>query len=98
MAVRLNRQVKAELDDIWLYIAVESSSLEIADRVVETITDMFLQLSKYPNLGRRRDDIRKGLRSISAGSYVVIYRVEGNNIRILHVVHGRRDIKSAIRH
>lgn len=42
MAVRLNRQVKAELDDIWLYIAVESSSLEIADRVVETITDTFL--------------------------------------------------------
>jgi plasmid stabilization system protein ParE len=74
MAVRLNRQVKAELDDIWLYIAVESSSLEIADRVVETITDTFLQLSKHPNLGRRRDDIRKGLRSINAGSYVVIYR------------------------
>jgi len=98
MAVRLNLQVKAELDDIWLYIAVESSSLEIADRVVETITDTFLQLSKHPNLGRRRDDIRKGLRSINAGSYVVLYRVEGDNIRILHVVHGRRDIKSAIRH
>jgi toxin ParE1/3/4 len=98
MAVRLTRQVKAELDDIWHYIAVESGSLEIADRVVETITDTFLQLSKHPNLGRRRDDIRGGLRSINAGSYVVIYRVEGNNVRILHVVHGRRDIKSAIRH
>jgi toxin ParE1/3/4 len=98
MAVRLNRQVKAELDDIWLYIAVESSSLEIADRVVETITDTFLRLAKHPNLGRRRDDIREGLRSINAGSYVVIYRVEGNNVRVLHVVHGRRDIKSAIQH
>jgi toxin ParE1/3/4 len=77
MAIRLNRQVKTELDDIWLDIAVESSSLEIADRVVETITDTFLQLSKHSNLGRRRDDIRKGLRSIHVGSYVVIYRVEG---------------------
>jgi toxin ParE1/3/4 len=98
MSVRLNRQAKAELDDIWRYIAAESSSLEIANRVVETITDTFLQLSKHPNLGRRRDDIREGLRSINAGSYVVIYRVEGNNTRILHVVHGRRDIKSAISH
>ena len=98
MAVRLNRQVKAELDDIWLYIAEESSSHEIADRVVETITDTFLQLAKHPYIGRRRDDIHTGLRSINAGSYVVIYRVEGDNIRILHVVHGRRDIKSAIRH
>jgi toxin ParE1/3/4 len=98
MPVRLNRQVKAELDDIWLFIAEESSSLEIADRVVETIADTFLQLSKHPSLGRRRDDLREGLRRINAGSYVVIYRVEGNNIRILHVVHGRRDIKSAIQH
>jgi hypothetical protein len=50
MPVRLNRQVKAELDDIWLYIAVESSSLEIADRVVETITDTFFSCQNIQTL------------------------------------------------
>jgi toxin ParE1/3/4 len=98
MVARLSRNVKAELDDIWAYIAVESASLEIADRVVETITDTFLQLSKHPNLGRSRDDLRFGLRTIAVGSYVVIYRIDGNNVRILHVVHGRRDLRSVIRH
>jgi toxin ParE1/3/4 len=96
MAIRVSRSVKAELDDIWVYVATESGSLEIADRVVATITDTFLQLAQHPHLGRQRDDLRPGLRSVTAGSYVVVYRVDGKNVRILHVVHGRRDIKSVI--
>ena len=98
MFVRVSRRVKAELDDIWAYIATESASLEIADRVIETITDTFLQLSKHPGLGRPRDDLRPGLRTIAVGSYVVVYGLDGNNVRVLHVVHGRRDIRTAVRH
>ncbi len=96
MALLLSRQVKAEVDDIWSYVAVESGSVDIADRVVDAITETFLQISKYPNLGRRRDDLRKGLRSVTAGTYVIIYRVEDSDVRILHVVHGRRDIRSIV--
>ena len=98
MAVLVSPQIKAELDDIWIYIARESASSNIAGRVVDAITETFVRLSKHPNLGRRRDDLRQGLRSLSAGSYVVIYRLQGNNVRILHVVHGRRDIKAVISH
>jgi len=97
MALLLSRQIKAEVDEIWSYIAVESGSVDIADRVVDAITETFLQISRHPNLGRRRDDLRRGLRSVPSGSYVVLYRVEGNNVRIFHVVHGRRDIKAVIR-
>ncbi|HET9305509.1 MAG TPA: type II toxin-antitoxin system RelE/ParE family toxin [Candidatus Sulfotelmatobacter sp.] len=98
MAVLVSPQVKAELDDIWIYIARESASSNIADRVVDAITQTFVRLSKHPNLGRRRGDLRQGLRSLSSGSYVVIYRLQENNVRILHVVHGRRDIKAVIQH
>jgi len=66
--------------------------------IVESITDHFVQLSQHPHLGRRRDDLRAGLRSVTVDNYIIIYRVEGSNVRILHVVHGRRDIKSVIRH
>jgi len=97
MAVLANRKVKAELDEIWSYIATESGSTDIADRVVDAITDLFPQLGKHPQLGRPRDDLRPGLRSITTGSYVVVYRIEKSNIRILHVVHGRRDLRAAIR-
>jgi toxin ParE1/3/4 len=98
MAVLSGRKVKADLDHIWSYIATESGRVEVADRVIESITNTFLQLSKHPQLGRRRDDLREGSRSVTSGSYVIIYRIDGNNVRILHVMHGRRDIPNVIRH
>ena len=98
MAVHVSPQVESELDDIWIYIATETGSLNAADRVVDSITQQFFLLSKHPYLGRRRDDLRAGLRSVTVGSYVVIYRIEENDVLILHVVHGRRDIKEIVRH
>lgn len=46
------------------------------------------------NLDRSRDqDLRPGLRSFPANEYVIIYRIEDDDVvLILHVVHGSRDI------
>ncbi len=92
MVLLVSATVEHELDDIWLYIATESSSLEIADRVIDSITIKFLEIAKHPYIGRRRDDLRRGLRSVPVGTYVIIYRVDDNEVRILHVLHGRRDL------
>jgi toxin ParE1/3/4 len=98
MAHRLSPAAEAELDDIWYYIARESQSIEIADRVVDSITDRFFLLATHPHIGRHRDeDLRPGMRSLSVGDYVIIYRVENNDVLILHVIHGRRDIGSLFR-
>jgi toxin ParE1/3/4 len=98
MAHRLSPAAEAELDDIWYYIAKESQSIEIADRLVDSITDRFFLLATHPHLGRRRgDDLRPGLRSFSVGDYVIIYRVENDDVLILHVMHGRRDIEALFR-
>jgi hypothetical protein len=45
MAHRVARQAEAELDAIWYYVAKESGSIEIADRVVDSITERFFLLS-----------------------------------------------------
>jgi plasmid stabilization system protein ParE len=44
---RLSPQAEAELDDIWIHIARESGSTEIATRVVEGITERFWSLARY---------------------------------------------------
>ena|SRR5579863_8977414 len=99
MAHRLAPEAEAELDDIWYYIAKESRSIEIADRVVDSITDRFFLLATYPHIGRPRDeDLRPGLRSFPVGEYVIIYRVEENDVLILHVIRGSRDIEALFRH
>jgi len=96
MAVRTSPEAEEELDEIWYYIATESSSIDVAERMLDAINDQFALLSKHPLLGRSRDDLRPGLRSIAVGAYVIIYRVEHEDVVILHVLQGRRDIRSML--
>jgi plasmid stabilization system protein ParE len=48
MAHRVAEEAEADLDDIWLYVASESGSMEVASRLIESITDRFLLLSTFP--------------------------------------------------
>jgi len=91
MALRLAPEVEAELDDIWYYIAKESGNIAVADRLIDSITDRFFLLAGHPYIGRRRDrDLHPGLRSFPVGEYLIIYRIEAEDVIILHIVHGRR--------
>lgn len=96
MVHRLAPEAAAELDDIWYYVATESGSMERADRWVEAITDRFYLLSAHPRMGRRRDDLRPGLRGFSVNDYVILYRIEGDDVLIVHVLHSRRDIPTLL--
>ncbi len=93
---RLSREAEAELDGIWLHIARESGSVEVATRAVEDIAERFWLLAKYPFMGRARDaELAPGLRSLVAGNYLIIHSVEPDDVvLILHVIHGNRDLES----
>jgi toxin ParE1/3/4 len=97
MGHRLTPESAVDLDDIWFYLARESGSMTIADRVVDTITDRFLLLAGQPHLGRSRADLRAGLRSFLTGNYVILYRIEDADVLILRVLHGSRDIAASLR-
>jgi plasmid stabilization system protein ParE len=68
MAHRLAPQVEAELDEIWYYTARESGSIEIADRLIDFITERFLLLSRHPYIGRSRDH---DLRALAYGAFLL---------------------------
>ena len=93
MAHRLAPHAERDLDNIWLYVAKESGSIEIANRLIDTITDQCAALGNFPYIGRTRDeDFGPGYRSIAVGEYVIVYCIEDGDILILRVVHGRRDL------
>jgi len=72
----LLRRSKSSLEDIWCYIAGESGSTDIADRLIDSFTDRFFLLASHPYVGRRRDDdLQPGLRSFPVGEYVIICRI-----------------------
>jgi toxin ParE1/3/4 len=93
MGFRILPEAEADLDSIWIYTAKQSSNIEIANRLIDTITDRMWLLGQQPHIGRRRDhDLRPGLRSFPVGEYIILYRVEGGDVLIQHVMRGSRDI------
>ena len=48
MAHRRTPQADSGLDEIWYYIASKSASLDIADRLIDSITDRFFLLARHP--------------------------------------------------
>lgn len=94
MAHRLAPQAESDLDEIAYYVFRETESVEIAERLIDSLTSRFTFLGRFPYAGRRRDDLRRGLRGFPVGRYLVVYRVEDDNVLILRVVHGRRDLEA----
>ena len=99
MAHRLAPHAERDLDDIWLYVAKESGSIEIANRLIDTITDRCATLGNFPHIGRpRNQDFGPGYRSLAVGEYVIVYCVENGDALILRIVHGRRDLEKLFGH
>jgi len=93
MAHRIAVQARADLDEIWAYIARESGSEAIADRLIDSIINRFYLLASHPHLGRARDDdLGRSRRSFPVGDYLIVYRVVGVDVHILRVVHSRRNL------
>lgn len=93
MAHGIAPAAERDLDDIWYYVATQSNSIEIANRLIDSITDRILLLARSPYVGRSREqDFGFPCRSSVVGEYVIVYCVEGEDVLILRVVHGRRDL------
>ena len=99
MAHNLAPRAETDLDDIWYYVAKESGSIEIANRLIDTLTDRFFMLAGFPYVGRARDDdFGPGCRSVAVGEYVIVYCLENVEVLNLRVVHGRRDLEALFDH
>ena len=99
MADLRSPQTDSDLDEIWYYVVTKSGSIEIADRLIDSITDRFLLLARHPNIGRARDeDLRAGLRSFPVGEYLIIYRIQDEDVLILRVLRGSQNITALFGH
>lgn len=95
MAHRVAPRAEADLDDIWLYVAKESGGIDIANRLIDAITDRFFTLARFPYIGRsREEDFGPGYRSLAVGEHVIVYCVVNDDALILRVVHGRRQLEA----
>ena len=61
----LQPRAKADLSDIWQFIAEDSD--DQADAFIDLIDQKFQLLAQQSGLGRRREELAEGLRSFPAG-------------------------------
>jgi toxin ParE1/3/4 len=83
---------EADLDDLYDYIArdVPYYAEQFVDRLIEAVG----VLQAHPQLGRRVPEAedREDVRELIFQSYRVIYLVETEQVSILTVIHGSRDL------
>jgi toxin ParE1/3/4 len=56
---------------------------------VDRLHARFVELARFPNAGRRRDEIGPGYRSIVQGSHMVFYRTTARDLVIVRILHVR---------
>ena len=62
-----------------------------ADTYVSTINEMCIFLADNQNIGIRKDEVTKGLKSYPINSHVVFYIRQNNKIYIIRFLHKKMD-------
>ena len=86
-----------DLHRIWDYVADKSQSVEVADRLIDSIDDVASIYVGQPHLGIPRPELAKGVRCFPVGSYVIFFLATTHGIEVIQVIHGSRDIPTHFR-
>lgn len=71
--VRFTNQARADLIDIWRYIAPDNPTA--ADQCLDKIEESCRRLAAFPELGPQRPDISPDARTLVIARWLVIYRL-----------------------
>lgn len=91
--VVISRKARNSIDEIYRYVKNRSKSIKTAHYVRKTILDKCLSLKNYSGYSKEPylEEFPEDYRSISVWSYVIIYVVRNNVVRVLNVVHGKQN-------
>ena len=91
MRVQWTDTACAHLDAIHAYIAQDSS--EYATRMIDLLTRRSQQIADFPLSGRRVPEYDMDqVREVFEGPYRIIYHIKPDQIDVLAVIHGARNI------
>jgi plasmid stabilization system protein ParE len=85
-----------DLDEIWEYIA--NDNVASADRWVEKLFGAFEFIASNPGIGHKRQDLTSfPVLFWPVGAYLILYRAKPDQVEIVAVTQGARDIPSFLR-
>lgn len=94
MQVIFSPLAATDIEEIGDHIFKESP--KAARKVTGELRSKCRSLSEHPQRGVNRPEINPGVRSIALSNYVIFYVVIDETVRIQRIIHGARDIESAM--
>ena len=88
---RLTKTATNDIEEIADFIA-QQSGLQQSETFLSKLDSKFTNIVAFPQIGRNRNEILPNLRSIPLDKYLILYLPIGEDIEILRVVSGYRDL------
>ena len=89
---RVLRRPQASEDSAAIWDHIADDSLAAADRWLDHLNTQFRLLVTQPLIGRARDELAAGVRSLPMDRYVVFYVPNDDGIDVVRVLHSARDV------
>ncbi|MDX2241473.1 MAG: type II toxin-antitoxin system RelE/ParE family toxin [Leptolyngbyaceae cyanobacterium bins.302] len=89
--LRITLPASQDLDEISDHFLAQS--VDAGDRFVEAFNQKCTQLARYPYIGKSYAYLRPGLRGLLMMNYIIFYRVIDDDVEILRVVNGYRNLQ-----
>jgi toxin ParE1/3/4 len=84
----LSSLADADMLAVWEYVAYDS--IPAADRMIDRFTATFERIAQFPESGERYEHAKGQFRMVAVAPYVVFYRIVGDEVDIVRVLHGAR--------
>jgi toxin ParE1/3/4 len=89
--LKLTDYAQTDLEQIADYTVAEWGQKQ-ADFYLEQLEKAFYSLLDNPYLGKSRDDIKAGYRSLLVEKHLVFYRLANEQLEIMRILHYRMDV------
>lgn len=90
----LTQRAHCDLEEIDDYLSRRNpkAAREFIIRVIE----VFVLLAQHPEAGRRRPELKVGVRSFPLRNHIVYYRIAAQCVQILRIGHAARDASALL--
>ncbi len=90
----LARRALGDLQEIWKFVSEDSFTA--ADRLLEEFYRTFVQLAGMPGMGHKREDLTdRDVLFWALHSYLIIYKTS-QPLRVVRIIHAKRDVKQLL--
>ena len=90
---RLTQPAMQDLKEISEYLA-QNFGFSQAEKFVQKLNIQFLRIVQFPRMGKPRNDLLAGSRTLLVDRHLIFYIAIGADIEILRVISGYRDLST----